>query len=147
MRRIFITGLLLLVCGALAPPLACRADSSAGVPDTPAVSPPPAAAPGANAGAAVDQDQTEATAILQKGIDLYHAGNANEALTLLRGFVVRFYDSPHLPEAYYYLARIFLDQGSYDTALLYINQIPETQKTPKAKLAEGTALIGNGNLQ
>jgi ABC-type branched-subunit amino acid transport system substrate-binding protein len=148
MRRILITGLLLFACGALALPAVCRAATPTGAPAAATASPSfPGTAATPAADTAVDQDQQEAGAILQKGIDLYHAGKTGEALTLLRGFVVRFYDSPQLPQAYFYLSRIFLDQGSYDTALLYINQIPEAQKTPEAKLVEGAALVGNGSLQ
>ncbi len=84
---------------------------------------------------------------LQRGIDKYHSGDAQEALSLLRGFVIRNYDSPELPRAYLYLARIFQNSGSHQEALLYTGRIPADQKGPEALLIEGVSLVATGQYQ
>ncbi|MEJ2200443.1 MAG: hypothetical protein P8X63_05455, partial [Desulfuromonadaceae bacterium] len=58
-------------------------------------------------GPAVNTAQAAADAFLQQGIDHYHRGDQQQALSLLRGFVIRNANSPELPTAYLYLARIF----------------------------------------
>ncbi len=84
---------------------------------------------------------------LQLGIDKYHSGDQQEALSLLRGFVIRNYDSPELPRAYLYLARIFQNSGSHQEALLYTNRIPAAQKGPEALYIEGVSLVATGQYQ
>lgn len=86
-------------------------------------------------------------ASLQLGIDRYHNGDEQEALSLLRGFVIRNYDSPELPTAYLYLARIFQHQGSHQEALLYTGRIPAEQKGAEAHLIEGVSLVATGQYQ
>ena len=77
---------------------------------------------------------------LKQGISAYEAGDRQEALSLLRGFVIRNFQDPDLPTAYLYLARIFQEQGSPAEALLYTGRIPEEQKGAEALLIEGLAL-------
>ncbi|OHB27783.1 MAG: hypothetical protein A2X84_10465 [Desulfuromonadaceae bacterium GWC2_58_13] len=84
---------------------------------------------------------------LQLGIDKFHSGDQQEALSLLRGFVIRNYDSPELPRAYLYLARIFQNSGSHQEALLYISRIPLAQKGPEALCIEGVSLVATGQFQ
>ncbi len=84
---------------------------------------------------------------LQRSIELYRAGQSDEALSRLRGFVVRHGDSPLLPEAYLYLARIFLDSDRYQEALLYLERIPAERVTPEVRLIKGAALVGAGDAE
>ncbi len=98
-------------------------------------------------GEAGDPRQSTGDAALARGIDLYNAGRADEALVLLRGYVVRSYNSSQLPQAYLYLARIFRDQGRADEALLYLSRIPAKQRTPAVDLVEGASLISTGQLE
>lgn len=84
---------------------------------------------------------------LQQGIDLYAAGEPDEALLLLRGFVVRHQDSPLLPRAYLYLARIFLDRDRHDEALLYLERIPAQQRGPEVQLVFGASLVAAGEIE
>lgn len=81
---------------------------------------------------------------LKQGISAYEAGDRQEALSLLRGFVIRNFQDPDLPTAYLYLARIFQEQGSPAEALLYTGRIPEEQKGAGALLVEGLALAASG---
>jgi branched-chain amino acid transport system substrate-binding protein len=91
--------------------------------------------------AAGTRGQIAGEAALQKGVELYEDGKTEEALSLLRGFVIRHYDSPFLSEAYLYMARIFQDRGQPGEALLYIARIPATQRGPEAQLVEGASLV------
>ncbi len=81
---------------------------------------------------------------LQQGIEHYRNGKPEEALPLLRGFVVSHYDSPELPQAYLYLARIFRDEGQYGDALLYLDRIPDDQRGPEFLLLQGACLVSTG---
>lgn len=81
---------------------------------------------------------------LKQGISAYEAGDRQEALSLLRGFVIRNFQDPDLPTAYLYLARIFQEQGSPSEALLYTGRIPEDRKGAEALLIEGLALAASG---
>jgi ABC-type branched-subunit amino acid transport system substrate-binding protein len=90
-------------------------------------------------------DQPEAAAgALRQGIELYQAGETPEALDVLRSFVVRNSDSPLLPEAYLWLARIFTDKGQPEEALLYLNKIAEKELRPEMRLLKGVALVRAG---
>ncbi|MFA5515636.1 MAG: penicillin-binding protein activator [Desulfuromonadales bacterium] len=84
---------------------------------------------------------------LQQGIELYRGGQPEEALNRLRAFVVRHGDSPLLPEAYLYLARIFLDTGRPDEALTYIERIAHERMLPEMRLIRGAALVATGQAQ
>ena len=81
---------------------------------------------------------------LKQGISAYEAGDRQQALSLLRGFVIRNFQDPDLPTAYLYLARVFQEQGSPAEALLYTGRIPEEQKGAEALLVEGLALAASG---
>lgn len=84
---------------------------------------------------------------LRRGIELYRAGQTEEALSRLRGFVLRHTDSPLLPDAYLYLARIFLDSGRPADALLYLERIPAEKKVPEQRLLEGAARVATGEAE
>lgn len=86
---------------------------------------------------------TDGDPALKQGISAYEAGDRQEALSLLRGFVIRNFQDPDLPTAYLYLARIFQEQGSTAEALLYTGRIPEEQKDAGALLVEGLALAAS----
>jgi branched-chain amino acid transport system substrate-binding protein len=86
----------------------------------------------------------EGPTALQQGIELYRNGKPEEALPLLRGFVVTHYDSPDLPQAYLYLARIFRDEGHYGDALLYLDRIPDDQRGPEFLLVQGACQVATG---
>jgi ABC-type branched-subunit amino acid transport system substrate-binding protein len=86
-------------------------------------------------------------ASLQLGIDRYHRGDQQEALSLLRGFVIRNDNSPDLPLAYLYLARIFQLQGRHQEALLYTGRISADRKGPESLLIEGVSQVTTGQYQ
>lgn len=90
---------------------------------------------------------TDGDPALKQGISAYEAGDRQEALSLLRGFVIRNFQDPDLPTAYLYLARIFQEQGSPAEALLYTGRIPEEQKDAGALLVEGLALAASGQME
>jgi branched-chain amino acid transport system substrate-binding protein len=87
-----------------------------------------------------------ASSNVQKGIDLYQSGKSEEALSLLRGFVVSHPDSPELPQAYLYLARIFRDRGQYEDALVYLDRIPADRRGVDALLLKGSSLVAAGKI-
>lgn len=85
--------------------------------------------------------------LLEQGGRLYAAGDADGALPLLYGFVAGHGGSPLLPRAYRLLARILLERGHHDEALLYLERIPETERGAEARLLAGAALVAAGNAQ
>lgn len=84
---------------------------------------------------------------LRQGVDLYRAGKPEEALSHLRGFVLRYPDSPLVSEASLYLARIFREKGELQDALLYIERIPPERRGAAARLILGAALVGTGQAE
>lgn len=84
---------------------------------------------------------------LRQGVELYRAGKTEEALSHLRGFVLRHPDSPLLSEASLYIARIFRDKGQLQEALLYIERIPPERRGAAARLVQGAALVGTGQAE
>jgi ABC-type branched-subunit amino acid transport system substrate-binding protein len=82
---------------------------------------------------------------LQEGIDLHAAGESEAAISRLHSFLVRFPESPLLPRAYLYLARIFHEQGQPEKALLYLDRIQPTQRGPEAQLIKGVSLVQTGS--
>ncbi len=81
---------------------------------------------------------------LQRGIAQYHSGDSQEALSVLRSFVINNYDSTQLPIAYLYLARIFQDSGNHEDALLYLNRIPRHSLSSATELTRAISLIATG---
>lgn len=108
----------------------------------------------ATAGAAEAQTDSERPpagsgpeAVFQQGVDLYRAGEPDAALSLFRGFIIQHSDSPLMPKAYLYLARIFLDQGSYSEVLPYLDRIPAKERGVEARFIEGMALVKTGRVR
>ena len=130
MRRYLAIALVLVALAGYWSALARAAEST----PAPATMPPSAATP-----------TDEATQALAQGMALYAAGKTEEALSVLRGFVINHYDSPQLPQAYTDLARIFLDQGQPAQALLYIDRISPKERSPATRLIEGAALVAKGD--
>ncbi len=86
----------------------------------------------------------EAETAFEQGVALYRSGEKDEALVVFRGFLVRHADSPLLDKATLYMARIFLDQGRYPEALLYLERIPADRRGTEARFIEGVALVETG---
>lgn len=85
-----------------------------------------------------------AAAALQQGLDSYAAGRQEDALSQLRGFVIRHPDSPLIAHAYLHLARILYDKKQPRDALLYINRLAAADRvTHQARVIEGSALIAS----
>jgi branched-chain amino acid transport system substrate-binding protein len=99
---------------------------------------------GATEGGIPEGEGVGASSTVQKGIELYRSGKSEEALSLLRGFVVSHSDSPELPQAYLYLARIFRDRGRDEEALLYLDRIPPERRGPEVLLIKGASLVAIG---
>ncbi|WP_305042185.1 penicillin-binding protein activator [Geoalkalibacter sp.] len=81
---------------------------------------------------------------VRAAIEHYHAGRPDEALSLLRGFVLRGSGSPDLPQAQLYLARILHDQGQCAEADLYLQRLPAGDPTPEVRLVRGSCLVQQG---
>lgn len=79
--------------------------------------------------------------VLQEGIDLYAAGESEAALSQLRSFLVRYPNSPLLPQAYLSLARIFHEHGQPEEALFYLDRIPPELRGQEAQLIRGVSLV------
>ncbi|AMV70788.1 hypothetical protein JCM30471_25950 [Desulfuromonas carbonis] len=125
MTRLLKLVLLLLL---LALPL-----TAAAYPDSPAESRPPGFGEGQGS--------------LEQGLALFRAGQVDQATILLRGFVVQHPADPELPRAVLALAQIFLQQNHPQEALLYLERVPEAERTPELRLLLGQALLANGQVE
>lgn len=85
-----------------------------------------------------------ATDPLARSLQLYRAGRSEEALSLLRGLVVTEPTAARQAAALLTLGRIYHDLGQYREALLYLQRIPATQRTPQVQLIEGAVRIAQG---
>ncbi len=74
----------------------------------------------------------------------YRNGDQSLALSRFRSFVLRHHDSTQAQEAYTYLGRIFLEQGRFADALLYLDRIAEQDRSIEIRLLIGYALIMAG---
>lgn len=79
-----------------------------------------------------------------RGVVDFHAGDYEQALSLLRNFVLRQHGSEQIPQAYTYLGRIFILKQRYTDALLYLERIPDEQRSSQAHLLIGYCLILSG---
>lgn len=84
---------------------------------------------------------------LQQGIDFYHAGQFEQALSLLQAFVAGHPEAPRLGEAFSYLARTVLELGQPDEALRYLERIDAERLAPADLLTRGAALVQIGEAQ
>lgn len=82
-----------------------------------------------------------------RGVASFDAGDHDQALSLLRNFVLRQHDSVQIPQAYTYLGRIFILKQRYADALLYLERIPAEQRSPQARLLIGYCLVNAGEAE
>ena len=82
-----------------------------------------------------------------RGVESFQDGDYDQALSLLRNFVLRRHDSAQIPQAYTYLGRIFVLKQRYTDALLYLERIPAAQRTPQARLLIGYCLVLSGEAE
>ncbi|HKJ04351.1 MAG TPA: penicillin-binding protein activator [Geopsychrobacteraceae bacterium] len=90
------------------------------------------------------QQLSESESAFARGVASFHLGDHDQALVHLRRFVLRQHDSKQIPEAYTYLGRIFILKQHYTDALLYLERIPEEQRSPQAQLLIGFCLVFSG---
>jgi ABC-type branched-subunit amino acid transport system substrate-binding protein len=85
-----------------------------------------------------------ATDPLVRSLELYRAGRSEEAVRLLRGLVVTETAVDRQAAALLTLGRIYHDLGQYREALLYLQRIPATKRSPQVQLLEGAVRIAQG---
>lgn len=85
-----------------------------------------------------------ATDPLVRSLELYRAGRSEEAVSLLRGLVVTETAVDRQAVALLTLGRIYHDLGQYREALLYLQRIPATKRSPQVQLLEGAVRIAQG---
>ncbi len=81
---------------------------------------------------------------LMQGQELYQAGDLNQALAVLRGFVQKTPDSVETAQASALISRIFTRQHNYTDAILYLQRIPSIFRSPQVELLLGNALVETG---
>lgn len=79
--------------------------------------------------------------------DRFAAGDYDQALSLLRNFVLRYHSAPQAPQAYTYIGQILVDRQQYTDALLYLERIEEGQRSPRVRLLIGYCLVSSGELE
>jgi len=75
----------------------------------------------------------------------FQRGEFDQALSRFRAFVLRYSDSPLIPQAYAFLGRIFIQQQHYSDALLYLNRLAPSARTAEIQLLSGYALAMLGD--
>ena len=78
---------------------------------------------------------------LQQGQKLFQAGDLNQALSVLRGFVQQSPDSLEAAQASALIGRIFTRQHNYTDVILYLQRVPALFRTPEIELLLGNALV------
>ncbi|MCK4503072.1 MAG: penicillin-binding protein activator [Desulfuromonadales bacterium] len=88
-----------------------------------------------------------ATAVseLQQGQELFQAGKLNQSLAILRSFVRKTPSSVETAKASALIGRIFSQQHNYTDALLYLQRIPTTFRSPEIELLLGNSLVQTNN--
>ena len=81
---------------------------------------------------------------LVRSLELYRTGRSEEAVSLLRGLVVTETAVDRQAAALLTLGRIYHDLGQYREALLYLQRIPATKRSPQVQLLEGAVRIAHG---
>jgi ABC-type branched-subunit amino acid transport system substrate-binding protein len=81
---------------------------------------------------------------LERGQELFQAGDLNQALAILRSFIQQSPDSPETARAYALISRIFIQQHNYTDAVLYLKRIPQTLRSPEIELLLGNSLVETG---
>lgn len=82
---------------------------------------------------------------LERGQELFRAGDLNQALAVLRTSVRQIPDSPETARVYALIGRIFIQQRNYADAILYLQYIPKILRSPEIELLLGTSLVETGN--
>lgn len=95
------------------------------------------AAPFDGTGAA---QRAEAQQIFASAEQAFQRGDFDQSLSRFRSFVLRYGDSPLVPQAYAYLGRIFIQQQRYSDALLYLNRLAPESQTVEIRLLSGYVL-------
>jgi len=103
---------------------------------------PVTAAPLATLGPGQSAEQQE----LQRARTYLDADRVDEALMVLRGFVVRYPDSPQVETANFWLAKIFFQRQQYAEARLYLERIPPSNRAD-INLLKGQLDIYAGDVQ
>jgi len=80
----------------------------------------------------------------QAGIQLYRSGKLEEANNLFLDYLYRYPDTEWLQQIQLFLARIALDQQNDKKALIFIQQIPEPQRSSEAQFIAGVAHVRLG---
>ncbi len=81
---------------------------------------------------------------LEQGLELYEAGQFEQAIPLLQGYILQHPDDPDLPRATLALGRMLLQAGHPQQALSFLQRVAEPQRTPELRLALGRALVTSG---
>jgi ABC-type branched-subunit amino acid transport system substrate-binding protein len=100
----------------------------------------PLATPGQEQNAAMEQQE------LQRAKYYLEAGRDDEALMVLRGFVVRYPSSPQVATANLWLAKIFYQRQQYQDARLYLERMPVTNRVD-VKLLSGLLDVATGDVE
>ena len=87
---------------------------------------------------------TVEVAELKQGQELFQAGDLNQALAVLRGFVQQSPDSVETAQASALIGRIFTQQHNYADAILYLQRVPVIFQSPEIELLLGNALVETG---
>ncbi len=81
---------------------------------------------------------------LKQGQELFQTGDLKQALAVLRSFVQQSPDSTETAQASALIGRIFTRQHNYADAILYLQRVPVTFRSPEIELLLGNALVETG---
>ncbi len=82
--------------------------------------------------------------VMHQGRALYQAGDLNQALAVLRGYVQTAPDSIVTAQAYALIGRILLEQHHYVDAILYLQHVPPVFRSPEIEVLTGVCLVESG---
>jgi len=88
----------------------------------------------------------QAIAEYTQGRKLYQAGDLQHSLSVLRSYVLRYPEHSQVTDAYTLIGQIYTRQQRYQDALLYLERIPATSRSPEAALLTGYALLQTGKI-
>lgn len=89
--------------------------------------------------------RAEAQQVFAAAEQAFQHDDFDQALSRFRSFVLRYGDSPLVPQAYAYLGRIFIQQQRYTDALLYLERLTPAAQTVETQLLSGYVLANLGN--
>ena len=81
---------------------------------------------------------------LERGQELFAAGDLDRALAVLRAYVQQSSTTPQTVPAYSLIGRILMQRDDYPGAILYLQRIPEPLRSPQVKLLLGRCLVTTG---